>query len=74
MCQYGFLGKSREREQSLRACGDGGQAAPERRQDLLFMATILKALGIDAHKEYTLGNRPITVLDDKAEPIAELFA
>jgi len=40
----------------------------------MFMATILKALGIDHHKEYALSNRPISVLDDKAEPIAELFA
>lgn len=38
-----------------------------------FMATMLKALGIDPAKEYQVGSRPVPVVDRGTEPVNELF-
>jgi hypothetical protein len=38
-----------------------------------FLATMLKALGIDPNKEYTVGGRPITLVDPGTQPVKELF-
>ncbi len=38
-----------------------------------FMATMLKALGIDPAKEYMVGARPVPIVDRGTEPVNELF-
>ena len=39
-----------------------------------LFATIYEALGIDIHKEYHLGPRPIPVVDNFAQPVYEVLA
>lgn len=39
-----------------------------------FFATAFKAVGIDPHKEYYLGDRPIPLADVGAKPVAEVLA
>ncbi len=39
-----------------------------------LFATIFKALGIDYHKEYMLGSRPIPIADFGAKPVEEILA
>lgn len=39
-----------------------------------LFATIFKALGIDHHKEYMLGSRPIPIADFGAQPVDEILA
>lgn len=39
-----------------------------------LFATIFAALGIDVHKEYQVGSRPIPIADFGAKPVAELLA
>ena len=38
-----------------------------------LFATIYKALGINPHKNYYVGSRPIPLVDEHAEPIAEVL-
>jgi len=39
-----------------------------------LFATIFKAVGIDYHKEYMLGSRPIPIADFGANPVEEILA
>ena len=39
-----------------------------------LFATIYKSLGINPHKNYYVGNRPIPLVDPGTEPIREVLA